>query len=258
MREDFQLTHPLPDVLAPLSASTALITAVGQPSFIEAALAFAHPLTGADFVSLYCEGDRESPLLMGTASRLGQQRAERAAEGYRRHWAGDRNAELLLGAEGEGDFFTHHEAGDLESFTYRRDCYDLPGITSRVSMVRRRAGFGLAVSLYSSSEFGTYAIEARDGLIAVMSVIMASAERHVSMTLQQTEAADQDVQARLALTYPSLTKREREVAALTIKGRTAAEIAEILGVGETTVITHRKKAYKRMNVTSMRELIAKV
>ena len=87
---------------------------------------------------------------------------------------------------------------------------------------------------------------------------MTAAERHVSMTLQQTEAADQDVQARLALTYPSLTKREREVAALTIKGRTAAEIAEILGVGETTVITHRKKAYKRMNVTSMRELIAKV
>jgi DNA-binding CsgD family transcriptional regulator len=45
---------------------------------------------------------------------------------------------------------------------------------------------------------------------------------------------------------------------MTIKGRTAAEIAAILGVAETTVITHRKKAYKRMNVTSMRELLARM
>lgn len=258
MREDFALQAPLPDLAAPLSAVTPLIEAIGQPVFIQAAMQFAKQMTGADFTSLYCEGDRDAPLLMGTASHLGQLRADRAAVGYQRHWGEDRNAALLLGAEGEGDFFSHHEAEDLTSFTYRRDCYDLPGITSRVSLVRRRPGFGLAVSLYSSTEFGTFPITARDGLIATMATIMAAAERHVGFTLKEAEAGDQDVQARLALNHPTLTKREREVAAMTIKGRTAAEIAAILGVAETTVITHRKKAYKRMNVTSMRELLARM
>ena len=45
---------------------------------------------------------------------------------------------------------------------------------------------------------------------------------------------------------------------MTIKGRTATEIAGILGVAETTVITHRKRAYKRMNVSSLRELMATI
>lgn len=258
MLDEFKLTGALPDLSAPLSSVTPLMAAIGRPEFVAAAVRFAHALTGADFASLYCEGDRDAPLLMGTASQLGQRRADRAAEGYGRHWAQDRNARLLLGEEGDGDFFTHHEAGDLTSFPYRRDCYDLPGITSRVSLVRRRAGFGLAVSLYSSTEFGTFPRTARDGLIATMATIMVAAERHVGQTLKEAEAHDQDIQARLALNHPSLTKREREVAAMTIKGRTAAEIAEILGVAETTVITHRKKAYKRMNVTSMRELLTRI
>ncbi|MCG7493088.1 helix-turn-helix domain-containing protein [Thalassobius sp. Cn5-15] len=258
MYDEFRLTPPLPDLQVSLTQITPLMGAIGQSGFVEAALRFAHGLTDADFLSLYCQGDRDTPLLMGTTSTLGQRRAARAAEGYRRHWAQDRDAALLLGAEGEGDFFTHHEAADLQSFLYRRDCYDLPGITSRVSLVRRRPGFGLVVSLYSATEFGTFPITARDGLIATMSALMVAVERHVGLMVKESEAHDQDVQARLALNHPNLTKREREVAAMTIKGRTAAEIAAILGVAETTVITHRKKAYKRMNVASMRELLTRV
>lgn len=258
MREEFRLTAPLPDLDAPLSVLTPLVQAIGQSGFVDAALQVAHQLTQADFLSIYCEGDRDTPLLMGTRSTLGQRRASRAAEGYQRHWADDRNAALLLGAEGDGDFFTHNEAGDLTSFPYRRDCYDQPGISSRVSLIRRGGGVGLAVSLYSSVEFGTYPITARDRLIAVMQVLMTAAERHVAFQLSNASAGDQDVQARLALNHPELTKREREVAAMTLKGRTAAEIAEILGIGETTVITHRKKAYKRLNVRTMRELMTRL
>lgn len=258
MREEFQVTDPLPAATASLSQMAELIQAIGSQAFIPAALEFAHALTGADFLSLFCQGDRDTPLLMGTASTLGQSRADRAAKGYDRHLAQDRNAALLSGAAGAGDFFTHHEAGDLDSFPYRRDCYDLPGISSRVSLVRRRSGYGLAVSLYTSVEHGPYPITARDGLIACMHALMAATERHVAFTLKGSVWQGEDVQARLALSYPGLTQREREVAAMTIKGRTAAEIAEVLGLGETTVITHRQNAYRRIGVKSMRELIAKV
>ncbi len=87
--------------------------------------------------------------------------------------------------------------------------------------------------------------------------MMALTERHIAFTLRDTVWQGRDIQTRLALTYPQLTDREREVAAMTIKGRTAAEIGEILGLAETTIITHRKKAYRRMNVRNLRELMAR-
>ncbi|WP_369410606.1 LuxR C-terminal-related transcriptional regulator [Parasedimentitalea denitrificans] len=39
------------------------------------------------------------------------------------------------------------------------------------------------------------------------------------------------------------------------QARTARESAKLLGLSETTIITHRKKAYKRMNVKSLRQLM---
>ncbi|HHG84604.1 MAG TPA: LuxR family transcriptional regulator [Bacteroidetes bacterium] len=52
-----------------------------------------------------------------------------------------------------------------------------------------------------------------------------------------------------------MTKREREVTSLTIKGMTAAKIAAKLGIAETTVITHRNKAYRRLGVSNLRDLM---
>jgi len=81
-------------------------------------------------------------------------------------------------------------------------------------------------------------------------------ERHIAHKIKGTVWQRQDIQTCLALNFPDLTAREREVAAMTIKGCTASEIGEILGLGKTTIITHHKKAYKRMNVKNLRQLIA--
>lgn len=233
-----------------------LSQAVGSESFSQAVMGVASEVCGADFVSLFCQGDRDAPLLIGTACRLGQRRATQAAKGYRRHVQEDGNTQLLCGSHGHGDFLTVQTAKDIFSFTYRRDCYDLPGISARVSIVRRTADYGLSVSMYSSEESGPFDNPDSGKIQALLRLLLALTERHVAFSLRDGVWMENDIQARLALTYPDLTPREREVAAMAIKGRTAKESAELLGVAETTIITHRKKAYKRMNVTSLRQLMA--
>mgnify|MGYP001336627996 CR=1 FL=1 len=247
----------MPDAAIAPQAATALIGAIGTPGFIAAAMAFGERMIGAGFISVFCQGDRDKPLLVGTATRLDHRRAERAARGYEGHAQEDRNSDYLLGKEGDGDFMTVQEAASLASFTYRRDCYEGPGISSRISLIRRRHSYGLAVNLYSASEDGPFSADVYDRALATLGMLLAATERHVAFSLQGDVWQGQDIQTRLALTYPDLTRREREVAAMSIKGRTASEISEILGLSETTVITHRKNAYKRMNVRSLRHLMAR-
>ena len=245
-----------PEADFPARLTGALIAAIGTPGFIEAGLDFATAVCGAGFISVFCQGDRDQPLLVGTACARGPRRAQRAAQGYERHAAIDRNTALLAGAEGAGDFLTVQEAGSIAAFTYRRDCYEAPGIASRVSLVRRRAAYGLSVSLYAAAEDGPFAPADYDLVAAALGLLLAATERHVAFALSNSVWQGQDIQTRLALSYPGLTPREREVAAMSVKGRTAAEIGAILGLSETTVITHRKKAYRRMGVRSLRQLMA--
>ncbi len=53
-----------------------------------------------------------------------------------------------------------------------------------------------------------------------------------------------------------LTKREKEVRALLLKGLHAKEIANILGISARTVETHKGRIYEKLNVRSALELVA--
>ena len=60
-----------------------------------------------------------------------------------------------------------------------------------------------------------------------------------------------------AHTGTGLTRREQEVAALAVRGASAREIAEQLVIGERTVETHLANIYRKLNVRSRVELMAR-
>lgn len=57
---------------------------------------------------------------------------------------------------------------------------------------------------------------------------------------------------------PELTKREMDVFGLLEKGLCAKEIAKILFISETTVITHKRNLKEKFNARNTNELISKV
>lgn len=251
-----EITGAWPDTNIEASQVSALVAQIGQSSFVDALMRFGRDLAAADLISVFCLGDRDTPLLIGTASDLGNGRARKAAKAYEQHSGADRNTDLLTCKTRCGDFLTVQLAESVQSFPYRRDCYDRPGIGSRISVIRRRPEYGLSISLYRARENPVFEEDHYDRLTALLGLMLMMTERHVAVALKESVWKENDVQLRLALNYPDLTYREREVAAMTIKGRTAEEISQILGIAETTVTTHRKKAYQRMNVSNLRELMA--
>jgi DNA-binding CsgD family transcriptional regulator len=53
-----------------------------------------------------------------------------------------------------------------------------------------------------------------------------------------------------------LSKRELDVLRCVLEGLTAVEIAEIMGVQPSSVTTYQKRAYKRLGISSQRQLFA--
>ncbi|MEC3947813.1 helix-turn-helix domain-containing protein [Sphingobium sp. HWE2-09] len=61
---------------------------------------------------------------------------------------------------------------------------------------------------------------------------------------------------RLGRQYPRLTDRERIVCGYTLAGYTAEGISLILGIGISTIVTYRRRAYSRLGVSNANQLIA--
>jgi len=81
--------------------------------------------------------------------------------------------------------------------------------------------------------------------------LIALRQHHPFRSRGMTELCEKIVTS--AEPFLSLTAREREVFLLTTHGRSCNAIARHLGLSVDTVETHRKKAYKKLKVTSAAE-----
>jgi len=232
---------------------TTLTERIGLPGFVSGVLEFAQPYFRPTFVSVMCIGDDGTPFLVGTESTVGQTRAALAAAGYNRHFTSDTNYQLMQPDGAIGDFSTYQTRDDIADLPYRRDCYDRPGIADRRSVVRKRAGYALALNFYRAREAGEFNERDRVVLDGLLPMLLSIVERHVAFGLKGELAGAGDSEAKLAIAYPALTVRERQVLALALSGKNARQISDLLGIAETTVITHRKNAYKRISVRNLRE-----
>ena len=79
----------------------------------------------------------------------------------------------------------------------------------------------------------------------------------IRLAIERSQTAlTQGAQMRaLRARYMSLTSREREVIALVVRGHMNKEIGGKLGISEITVKAHRGKLMRKMNATSLAELV---
>jgi FixJ family two-component response regulator len=79
----------------------------------------------------------------------------------------------------------------------------------------------------------------------------------IRLAIERSQTAlTQGAQMRaLRACYMSLTSREREVIALVVRGHLNKEIGGKLGISEITVKAHRGKLMRKMNATSLAELV---
>ena len=84
--------------------------------------------------------------------------------------------------------------------------------------------------------------------------VLLSAIR-LAIERSRTAMAQEAQMCALRGRYTSLSSREREVIALVVRGHLNKEIGSELGISEITVKAHRGKVMRKMNATSLAELV---
>lgn len=134
----------------------------------------------------------------------------------------------------------HHRGDELADAAYRAACYTEVGIRERASvLVLSPSGQRAAISCYRSL--------AQPAFAALLAEATAAHGRVV--------AAGAPVAAGLAGALLRLSPREREVLDRLAAGRTAKEAAQDLGVALSTVRTLQYRAFRRLGLRSVKDLL---
>ncbi len=145
----------------------------------------------------------------------------------------------------------HHRGDDLTDAAYRRACYEDVGIRERASvLLLMPTGERAAVNFYRSlaqpefdaSDFASF--EAHSALLADA----VAAHSRIATTARER------VPPISALRLSALSAREREVIMHLLAGRSVKEAAREMGVALTTARTHQYRAFRRLDVKSLKAL----
>ena len=141
------------------------------------------------------------------------------------------------------------------------DCYrrmlEYAGIVERVSFIRRSNDGWRCMTVARKTSSGGFDDGELELLGGFARLLMPMIERNETLAHQgslDTRGAIDELESRFARLFPALTRRERETCARAAIGMTAEGAALDLGIGVSSILTYRKRAYQRLGVTSAYEL----
>ena len=233
-----------------------VLAGIGTPHLAASYLAAMHGVLPVTFCTVFAVGAAGRIETVSAASSYGST-AERTAERYvaQRFDRLDPNMVWLAGRKLPKRpqlWMGHQVAEEVADPAYRAACYGDVGIRERASvLLLLPTGQRTAVSFYRSlaqPEFG----HADFALLEVHATLLADATiAHGRSAMAAHEGAEPTLSTRLL----ALSLREREVVGHLLAGRTAKETAREIGVELTTVRTHQYRAFRRLGIRSLKELL---
>jgi DNA-binding CsgD family transcriptional regulator len=156
---------------------------------------------------------------------------------------------------------SHLRSCDLSYSSYRRECYDKPGIIERLSVTCGSGDCVDSLNFYRTHQEGPFEAADYDIAIETTALLLPFIRRHRAIvespavnraeTLQRFSQRLQDLPSRLA-------QREIEVCARALIGMSVEATALDLGIRPTSISTYRQRAYQKLGISSQNELFALV
>ncbi|WP_431285484.1 helix-turn-helix transcriptional regulator [Humitalea sp. 24SJ18S-53] len=225
----------------------ALIDSVGRAGFPACLFGLARQAIGADHVTAFAfdRTGRPSVILAENAgpTAVAHQVARRYVD---RYWTMD----PLHERQPAGPCLVEIDAADVTHADYRTDCYTAVHLGARLSVCDSRPGGALRLNFYRARRFTPAEIGAVVGSMALLMPLLWRQAAEVR-SLPRAES----FAARVAATFPTMPRRERDVCALIAAGVGSEGIALELGISRNTVLTYRKRAYARLSISSQNELL---
>lgn len=216
----------------------------------------------ADYCTLFAfpaGGDPSCLVATGVESPNAAMQASRSY--LREHWRSD---PILKDRQlGNQRTIYHTFSSEFADVRYRRDCFDIPKISDRLTLVFRENKTLLRMSFYRYRRRYSFGLAETDRLRNAWRLFQESAKRHflLSSELGVDPATGRPslrvMSERLQHMDRGLSEREIEVCSRILVGLTAEGISHELGIGLTSVITYRKRAYGKLGISSQSELFAR-
>ena len=147
---------------------------------------------------------------------------------------------------------------DIPSLSFRRQFFDEPGIVERVSVIQRSRDEWRVVNVARHAQDGRFSDDELSALVGIASLAlpMLPFNRRCKPDAPQLSVAQ--LEDRFAARFDELTLRERQVCARAAIGMSVEATALDLAIAKTSVLTYRRRAYHRLQVTSPFELCSLV
>jgi len=233
-----------------------LVGAIGRSDFGERILQSLQATLRPDLISMFLyNGERPTLLGHGTRARLFDE--QKAIRGYMSgYFREDPASEIIANGTSESDTMAlYMTRAEVPSISYRRQCYEEAHIADRFTVVgRTNANEAVSINLYRDERSGPMDKECLAQALSLAPVLCASIVRHCELTVARDARDPQRILLQLIERFPTLTMREAQCAADAIAGRTAEESAVKFGIKASSVVTHRKRAYERLDVAGLRDL----
>lgn len=231
-----------------------LVAAVGTAGMGQALLTAAHALSIDEVFAFVSTGQAPPrPLASSGAHAAFERRVRLYADRF--HPFDPLLHALRQADAGETDLVRRVRAQDIQDSDYRRECFETPRLCEKFSLAQRRSGTWCVLSLYRRVGREQASEENLIGFCQVVAPLLA---RHGELAGEADLPLMEKVERGLALHYPSLTARERAVCARTLVGMTAEAIGLDLDISRSTVLTYRRRAYERLNISAANQLIARL
>jgi DNA-binding CsgD family transcriptional regulator len=251
----------------PLTVTIAdLVRALGSDRFSLLLNRYLESGVSADVLFAYAirTDAEEAALLMSGTTQIDRIDEHRAllSEYAERGFSADPLIKSMRGSFETTPFVKVRHASEVEDIAFRQQYFDDMGDEEELSIV---GGRGSTELLYIGF-FGHHFSEAETRFATeqaplILALLQKDRELRKSVGCDVPAAPpsrDAALRGALAKNPARLTQREVEVCAQIMRGLTAEAIASRLGISAHTVVTHRKRAYAKLCISSQAELFAKI
>lgn len=241
------------------STIPSLISELGTSKFETALSEVAKAVFQCKQLTAFAFGRSTPPRVIGLYALEKTEAVRLAAEKYTKvHWTLDPSniftSEGMTTGQSYGVILSNNDVKDED---FRRDCYTKPGVSHRLSLLTEFRGECVKISFHRTETVGMFIEDSIHDLLEQSTILASLLVRHSEMTAGQSlsDHEPERFESILASRCPQLTNRERRVCSLIAVGMSSEAIALTLGISINTVLTFRRRAYARLNISTQNELM---
>jgi DNA-binding CsgD family transcriptional regulator len=243
----------------PLRASIGrLIEVVGTPKFETEIFDAARSALNCEHVCGFVATDAtQARVLMSAASSPLSIPREVVKKYVNQYWERDPANQPIATREQSRNYAVRIQPEeDIKDEDYRNECYTNHRLVDRLSITRRQGPKMYRINFYGGGRHGRFVDSDVNHMMNSADMVMSLLVKHDAAAVEESEdRTSESFLSRLQLISPKIPKREAEVCTSIMLGMTSEAIALKLGISVNTVLTYRKRAYGRLNISCQNELM---